>query len=66
VVVGCSTVDEVRANLAAAAGWAWMSDLEQRALEKRVAPRASAYDASREAPGCLAEGKPFTFVCGQR
>ena len=43
VIVGCSSVEEVRANLAAAA-LAPMSDAEQRALEARIAPRADSYD----------------------
>jgi len=43
VIVGCSSVEEVRANLAAAA-LAPMSDGEQRALEARIAPRADDYD----------------------
>jgi predicted aldo/keto reductase-like oxidoreductase len=44
VVVGCSSVEEVRANLAAARDFTPMSQAEQHELEKRVAPRASAYD----------------------
>ena len=44
VVVGCSTVEEVRANLAVASDFAPMPEAEQRALERRIAPRASAYD----------------------
>jgi predicted aldo/keto reductase-like oxidoreductase len=44
VVVGCSTVDEVRANVAAVRDFTAMSEGEQRALEERVAPRARAYD----------------------
>ncbi len=44
VVVGCSTVDEVRANLAVTDAFLPMTDAEQRGLEERVAPRASTYD----------------------
>jgi aryl-alcohol dehydrogenase-like predicted oxidoreductase len=44
VVVGCSSVEEVRTNLAAARDFTPMSQAEQQALETRVAPRASAYD----------------------
>jgi aryl-alcohol dehydrogenase-like predicted oxidoreductase len=44
VVVGCSTVDEVRANLAAGDAGVPMGADEQRALEKRLAGRASRYD----------------------
>jgi aryl-alcohol dehydrogenase-like predicted oxidoreductase len=44
VVVGCSTVDEVHANLAVAEGFAAMTEAEQRALEKHLAPRARDYD----------------------
>jgi predicted aldo/keto reductase-like oxidoreductase len=44
VVVGCSSVEEVRANLAVARDFTPMSDAERRALENRVAPRASDFD----------------------
>jgi aryl-alcohol dehydrogenase-like predicted oxidoreductase len=44
VVVGCSSVDEVRANLAVTEGFSALTDVEQRSLEKRIAPRASDYD----------------------
>jgi predicted aldo/keto reductase-like oxidoreductase len=44
VVVGCSSVAEVRANLAVASNFQPMSEAEQRTLERRVAPRASDYD----------------------
>lgn len=44
VVVGCSTVDEVRANLAIADGFVAMTDAEKRALESLIAPRARDYD----------------------
>ena len=44
VVVGCSSVEEVRANLTVARDFTPMPDAEQRALEKRVAPRARYYD----------------------
>jgi predicted aldo/keto reductase-like oxidoreductase len=44
VVVGCSTVAEVRANLAVASDFEPMSEAEQRTLETRAAPRASDYD----------------------
>jgi len=44
VVVGCSTVEEVRANLAVASNFEPMSEAQQRTLESRVAPRASVYD----------------------
>ena len=44
VVVGCSTVEEVRANLAVASDFEPMSEAEQHALERRVAPRASTFD----------------------
>jgi aryl-alcohol dehydrogenase-like predicted oxidoreductase len=44
VIVGCSTVEEVRANLGVARGFAAMSDAERAALEARVAPRADRYD----------------------
>lgn len=43
VIVGCSSVEEVRANVAAAM-LAPMSAAEQRALEARIAPRADLYD----------------------
>jgi predicted aldo/keto reductase-like oxidoreductase len=44
VVVGCSTVAEVRANLAVARDFEPMSESEKRILEKRAAPRASDFD----------------------
>jgi aryl-alcohol dehydrogenase-like predicted oxidoreductase len=44
VIVGCSSVAEVRANLAVADEFSPMSEAEQRALEARVAPRARLYD----------------------
>jgi aryl-alcohol dehydrogenase-like predicted oxidoreductase len=44
VVVGCSSVAEVRANLAVAGDFEPMSKAEQRALEKRISSRASDYD----------------------
>ncbi len=46
VIVGCSTIDEVRANLAVGSppDFAPMSEAEQRALEQRIAPRADQYD----------------------
>lgn len=44
VVVGCSTVQEVRANLAVAQNFTSMSEADQRNLEKRVAPHARDYD----------------------
>jgi aryl-alcohol dehydrogenase-like predicted oxidoreductase len=44
VIVGCSSVAEVRANLAVSDGFEPMSDIDQRALEARVAPRARLYD----------------------
>ena len=44
VIVGCSTVDEVRANLAVAHAFTPMTEAERRALEQRIAPRADDYD----------------------
>jgi aryl-alcohol dehydrogenase-like predicted oxidoreductase len=44
VVVGCSTLAEVRENLAVAGGFAPMDETARRALEARIAPRAAAYD----------------------
>jgi predicted aldo/keto reductase-like oxidoreductase len=44
VVVGCSSVAEVRANLAVASDFEPMSEAEQRTLEKRSLSRASDYD----------------------
>jgi aryl-alcohol dehydrogenase-like predicted oxidoreductase len=44
VVVGCSTLAEVRENLGIADGFAPMDEAERRALEARIAPRAAAYD----------------------
>jgi len=44
VIVGCSSLAEVRANLAVADRFTPLSEEEQRALEARVAPRARLYD----------------------
>jgi predicted aldo/keto reductase-like oxidoreductase len=44
VLVGCSSVREVRQNLAVAQGFTPMTDAELRALEARIAPHADAYD----------------------
>ena len=44
MIVGCSTVDEVRANLAVATSFTPMTDDERSALETRIAPRADGYD----------------------
>jgi aryl-alcohol dehydrogenase-like predicted oxidoreductase len=44
VIVGCSSLEEVRENLAVNDDFTPMSDEEQRALERRVAPRADEYD----------------------
>jgi len=44
VIVGCSSVDEVRENIASAREFEPMSDEEQRALEERIAPQAERYD----------------------
>jgi aryl-alcohol dehydrogenase-like predicted oxidoreductase len=44
VIVGCSSVGEVRANLAVGDAFEPMPEEERRALEARVAPRARLYD----------------------
>jgi predicted aldo/keto reductase-like oxidoreductase len=44
VIIGCSSIAEVRANLAAGRRFRPMSDDEQRALEARIAPAADRYD----------------------
>jgi aryl-alcohol dehydrogenase-like predicted oxidoreductase len=44
VIIGCSTVEEVRANLEVAQNFTPMSAQERAALEARVAPRAHQYD----------------------
>jgi hypothetical protein len=45
-IVGCSSIEEVRQNVAAArAAASPMRDDERAALEARVAPRASRYDS---------------------
>ncbi len=44
VILGCSSVDEVRQNLAVARAFGAMSEAERAALEARVAPRADLYD----------------------
>ena len=44
VIIGCSSIAEVRANLEAGRRLQTMSDVEQRALEARIAPVAGRYD----------------------
>jgi hypothetical protein len=44
VIIGCSSVEEVRANLAVASGFSPMDAAERTALEARLAPRAHRYD----------------------
>jgi aryl-alcohol dehydrogenase-like predicted oxidoreductase len=44
VIIGCSSVDEVRANLAVTRDFIPMPEPEQRALEQRIAARADGYD----------------------
>jgi aryl-alcohol dehydrogenase-like predicted oxidoreductase len=44
VVIGCSSVEEVQENVAAARRFVPASEAEQRALEARVAPRGALYD----------------------
>jgi aryl-alcohol dehydrogenase-like predicted oxidoreductase len=44
VIIGCSSVEEVRENLAAARAFTPASPAELRALERQVAPRAAWYD----------------------
>ena len=44
MIVGCSSVEEVRANLAVNDGFVPMNESEQRALEQRVEARAEQYD----------------------
>ena len=44
MVIGCSSVQEVRPNLAVARDFAAMTAGELRALEQRIAPRAARYD----------------------
>ncbi len=44
VIIGCSSVAEVRENLAVARAFVPMSETERRALEQRIAPHAADYD----------------------
>jgi hypothetical protein len=44
VIIGCSTVDEVRRNFDASKGASRMTDVERAALEARVLPSAHRYD----------------------
>lgn len=44
VVIGCSSLAEVRANFALNTDFAPMDAVERQALEARIAPRASRYD----------------------
>jgi aryl-alcohol dehydrogenase-like predicted oxidoreductase len=50
VVVGCSSLEEVRQNLAVATTFTPLSDGERQALEARVAPRARTYDYFKAGP----------------
>lgn len=43
-IIGCSSVEEVRDNLAAGRRMAPMADADRLALETRIAPRAARYD----------------------
>ena len=45
VIIGCTTVAEVRQNLALAEDFVPMPDEERRALEARIAPQARQYDS---------------------
>jgi len=45
VIIGCSTIAEVRENLAVAQGFVPMPETERRALEQRIAPHAADYDS---------------------
>jgi aryl-alcohol dehydrogenase-like predicted oxidoreductase len=44
VIVGCSSVEEVRANIAVARGFEVMTPAARVELERRIAPRAARYD----------------------
>ena len=44
MIIGCSSVAEVRANLAVNDGFVPMDDDERRALEHKVQARAEMYD----------------------
>jgi aryl-alcohol dehydrogenase-like predicted oxidoreductase len=44
VIVGCSSIAEVRQNLAAGRAFQPLSDAERHALEARIAPAAARYD----------------------
>jgi aryl-alcohol dehydrogenase-like predicted oxidoreductase len=44
VIIGCSTIAEVRENLAVARAFVPMSETERRGLEQRIAPHAGDYD----------------------
>jgi aryl-alcohol dehydrogenase-like predicted oxidoreductase len=44
VIIGCSTIAEIRQNLAVARAFVPMSESERRALEQRIAPHAADYD----------------------
>jgi aryl-alcohol dehydrogenase-like predicted oxidoreductase len=45
VIVGCSTIAEVRENLGVGRDFAAMPEAARRALEARIAPRARSYDS---------------------
>ena len=45
VIVGCSTIAEVRENLGVGRDFVAMPEAERHALEARIAPRARSYDS---------------------
>ena len=45
VIIGCSSIAEVHANLSSGRRWTPMTDAERRALETRIAPKAARYDS---------------------
>jgi aryl-alcohol dehydrogenase-like predicted oxidoreductase len=45
VIIGCSSIAEVRANLEAGRRQTTMPEAERRALEARISPRAARYDS---------------------
>jgi hypothetical protein len=44
VIIGCSSIEEVRTNLEAGRRTTPMTPVERSELEKRIAPRAARYD----------------------
>lgn len=50
VIIGCSSVEEVRQDLGCARGFEGMAERERTALETRLRPRSGEYDSFKRSP----------------